>query len=111
MTEVEATSKSLRVSPKKVRIVAKNFQGQKALVAVDSLRFVSKKAAVPLAKVIKSAIANAKQNNKLAPEKLVIKEITVDEGPSLKRWRPAARGAAHSILKRTSHIKVVLEGT
>jgi len=109
MAEILAVSKNLKVSAKKVRPVAKNFRGQKALLAVDSLRFIPKKAAVPLVKVIKSAIANAEHNNKLNAEKLVIKEITVDEGPVLKRWRPVSRGSAHAILKRTSHIKVVLE--
>ena len=110
MVEVVAIGKNLRVSAKKVRPVAKNFQGRKALVAYDSLRFVPKKAAAPLAKVLKSAIANAQNNNKLAPENLVIKEILIDEGPTLKRWQPVSRGTAHPILKRTSQIKVVLEG-
>src|SRR4030067_2897300 len=98
MVEISAISKNLRVSPKKVRAVVKNFQGRKAQLAVDSLRFIPKKAAVPLVKVIKSAIANAEHNNKLNAEKLVIKEITVDEGPVLKRWRPVSRGSAHAIL-------------
>src|SRR4030042_4529098 len=107
MAEISAVSKNLRVSPKKVRAVAKNFQGRKAQLAVESLRFIPKKAAVPLVKVIKSAIANAVHNNKMSAEKLIIKEITVNGGPPLKRWRPVSRGRAHSILKRTSHIKVV----
>lgn len=109
MTEVEATSKNLRVSPKKVRLVAKNFLGKPAREALDSLRFVPKKAAVPITKVLKSAMANAQNNKQLKPEGLVIKEILVDAGPTLKRIRPVSRGAAHQILKRTSRIKVVLE--
>lgn len=109
MVEVVAISKNLRISAKKLRPVAKNFKGQKASTAVDSLRFVTKKAATPLAKVLKSAIANAQNNNHLDPDKLIIKEILVDEGSTLKRSRPVSRGAAHPILKRTSQIKVVLE--
>jgi large subunit ribosomal protein L22 len=109
MVEVVAIGKNLRVSPKKVRPVAKNLRGQAAEKALASLRFVSKKAAVPLAKVLKSAIANAQNTKSMHTDKLIIKEILVDEGPSLKRVRPVSRGAAHQILKRTSLIKVVLE--
>lgn len=109
MAEITATSKNLRVSAKKVRPVARNLRGQKALLAIDSLKFIPKRAAAPLTKVIKSAVANAEHNNKMNTEKLLIKEITVDEGPALKRWQPVSRGSAHPILKRTSQIKVVLE--
>jgi len=110
MVEVVAVAKNLRVSPKKVRPVAKNFRGQAAKKALDSLRFVQKKAAVPLAKVLKSAIANAQDNKGLNPDQLIIKEILIDEGSVLKRVRPGSRGTAHQVLKRTSQIKVVLEG-
>lgn len=110
MIEVVAIGKNLRVSPKKVRPIAKNFRGQAAEKALDSLRFVPRKAAVHLAKVLKSAIANAQDNKNLNPKELVIKEVLVDEGPSLKRTRPVSRGSAHQVLKRTSQIKVVLEG-
>ncbi len=75
---------------------------------MESLRFVNKSAARPLSKVIKSAISNATNNNKLDEKKLIIKEIIVDEGPRLKRYIPRSRGMAHPILKRTSHIKVVV---
>ena len=109
MTEVIAISKNLRISPKKARLVAENFSGKPAQEALDSLRFVPKKAAVPITKVLKSAIANAQNNKRLKPEGLIIKEILVDAGPTLKRIRPVSKGAAHQILKRTSHIKVVLE--
>jgi large subunit ribosomal protein L22 len=111
MAQVVAIGKNLRVSAKKVRPVAQKFRGKKALAAFNSLRFVPKKAATPIAKVLKSAIANAEHNSRLAPEKLVIKEIQVDEGPTLKRWQPVSRGSAHPILRRTSQIKVVLEDT
>ena len=109
MSEVIAIAKNLRVSPKKVRLIARNFSGKEARSALNSLKFVQKKAAVPLSKVIKSAIANAENNKQLKGQELVIKAIMVDEGPTLKRIRPVSRGAAHQILKRTSQIKVVLE--
>jgi len=110
MVEVVAIGKNLRVSPRKVRPIAKNFRGQAAEKALDSLRFVPRKAAVQLAKVLKSAIANARDNKNIDTKELVIKDILVDEGPSLKRTRPVSRGSAHRVLKRTSQIKVVLEG-
>ena len=109
MTEVIAVSKNLRISPKKVRLVAYNLRGKSAETSLESLRFVPRKSAVPLYKVLKSAIANAKNNFKLDTDSLKIKEILIDEGPTLKRYRPVSRGAAHRILKRTTHIKVVLE--
>jgi large subunit ribosomal protein L22 len=109
MTEVVALAKNLRVSAKKVRPIARNLTGKNALEAIGILRFVPKKGSIPLSKAIKSAIANAKQNDKLKEESLSIKEILVDEGPTLKRFRPVSRGSAHPILKRTSQIKVVLE--
>jgi large subunit ribosomal protein L22 len=109
MVETSAVSKNLRISPKKVRLVAENFSGKPAQEALDSLRFVPKKAALPISKVLKSAISNAQNNKQLKPEGLVIKEILVGAGPTLKRIRPVSRGGAHQILKRTSHIKIVLE--
>lgn len=109
MVEVVAESKNLRISAKKVRVVAKNFHGKPAALVLETLRFVSRKAAAPLSKVVKSAIANATQNKGLKAEELFVKEISVNEGPTLKRFRPVSRGATHRILKRTSHIKVILE--
>jgi len=108
MSEVIAIGKNLRVAPKKVRIIARNFSGKEAKAALSSLKFVQKKAAVPLAKVLKSAIANAENNKQLKGQELVIKAIMVDEGPTLKRIRPVSRGASHQILKRTSQVKVIL---
>ncbi len=109
MVEVTSISKNVRISPKKVRVVASNFHGKKAVVALETLRFVPKRAATPLSKVLKSAIANAQNNKGIKPDGLIIKEILVNAGPTMKRIRPVSRGAAHRILKRTSHIKVVLE--
>lgn len=109
MAEVSAYSKNLRISSKKLGIVAKNFKGKKAQDAYELLRFVPKKAAVPLAKTLKSAIANAEKNLGLNGKNLVIKEILVEQGPTLKRYRAGSRGMAHHILKRTSNLKVTLE--
>ena len=109
MTEVIAIGKKIRISPKKIRPLTKKITGEKALAVLDLLRFSPKKAAVPLVKVLKSAIANAKNNNKMEPEKLKIKEILVDAGTTQKRWRAGSKGAAKSILKRTASIKVILE--
>ena len=107
--EVIAESNNLRISPRKVRLVADNLVGKKASEVVESLRFVSKKAGLPLSKVIRSAMSNAKNNNKLDEKKLVIKDVVVNEGRRLKRYIPRSRGMAHPILKRTSHIRVVVE--
>ncbi|MEX0622198.1 MAG: 50S ribosomal protein L22 [Candidatus Woykebacteria bacterium] len=109
MVEVIAEGKNLRISPKKVRPVAENLRGKKAEDVLETLRFVQKKAATPISKVLKSALANAKQNKNMSTSGLVIKEVIVNEGPMYKRYRPVSRGAVHHILKRTSHIKVVLE--
>ncbi len=109
MVEVVAEGKNIRVSPKKVRVVAEKLTGRGAQKTLELLKFVPKKAATPLAKILKSAIANAQNNNKLEPGKLSIKEILVNSGPTMKRFRPVSRGAAHKILKRTCHIKIILE--
>ncbi|MCH7541247.1 50S ribosomal protein L22 [Patescibacteria group bacterium] len=108
MSEVTAIGKNIRISPKKVRIVARNFSGKGAKEALVSLKFVQKRAALPLSKVLKSAIANAENSKQLKNQELTIKAIMVDEGPTLKRVRAVSRGAAHQILKRTSQIKVIL---
>ncbi len=109
MSEIRAEAKNLRISAKKVRPVVAKVRGRMADTVVEELKFVDKKAALHLSKVLKSAIANAKQNLDIDSTKLKIKEIRIDEGPTLKRFRPVSRGSAHSILKRTSHIKIVLE--
>ncbi|MEX0616219.1 MAG: 50S ribosomal protein L22 [Candidatus Woykebacteria bacterium] len=107
--EVEASSNNIRISPRKVRLVAEGLAGKRVLEALETLRFVPKKASSPLSKVIKSALSNATNNNKLDEKKIVIKEIIVNEGPRLKRYLPRSRGMAHPILKRTTHVRVVVE--
>lgn len=95
-------------SPRKVRLVADFVRGKKVERALTTLSFFSKAAALPVKSVIESAVANAGENFKVAKDKLFIKEIQVDAGPTLKRSMPRARGTANRIKKRTSRITVVL---
>ncbi|MDP2671828.1 MAG: 50S ribosomal protein L22 [bacterium] len=106
---VTAEANNLRISPRKVRLVAESLKGKKALEAINYLRFLEKSSASPLLKVLKSAVSNASKNNKLDEEKMFIKTIETMEGPKLKRFRPRSRGMAHKIIKRTSHVRVTLE--
>jgi large subunit ribosomal protein L22 len=106
--DVKAQVKYIRMSPQKVRLVADLMRGQKVLAASDQLKFVNKLAAKPLQKLLNSAIANAENNFDLKKDNLYIKEIKVDEGPSLKRWMPRARGRATPLRKRTCHIFIGL---
>ncbi len=106
--EVKAVEKYIRISPKKARLVADMVRGEKAVKAQTMLKFVPKKAAQIIYKALTSAIANAENNAGLKKENLVISKITVDKGPSLKRFRPRSKGMASSLLKRTSHVTVVV---
>jgi large subunit ribosomal protein L22 len=106
--EIKAKVKFIRISPRKIRIVADIVRGLPTTQALDQLKFVNKKAALPLAKLINSAVANATNNFELDKNNLYIKEIRVDEGPTLDRWMPRARGRATPIRKRTSHINLIL---
>ncbi|MBZ9572038.1 50S ribosomal protein L22 [Patescibacteria group bacterium] len=99
----------LRIAPRKVRLVADLIRKKKVEEAQTVLNFVTKKAALPLLKLLKSAIANAKNNFGLEGTNLYISKITVDEGSKLKRWRSRARGRASEIQKKTSHVTIVLE--
>lgn len=107
--EVLAKAKYLRISPYKARLVARLVKGKKADEALGILAFTNKKFARMLSKVIQSAIANAEHNTGLDVDKLWVKNVIVDEGPMWKRWRPRAMGRATMILKRTSHVTVILE--
>lgn len=107
--EVIAQLKFLRMSPKKVRLVADMIRGRGVGTAVNTLTLLNKKAARPLLKLLQSAMANAKNNFRLAPEDLRVKKIIIDGGPMLKRWMPRAHGRATPIRERTSHIKLILE--
>ncbi|HSX58076.1 MAG TPA: 50S ribosomal protein L22 [Candidatus Saccharimonadales bacterium] len=106
---VSAEGKNLRISTRKVRLVAKTLSGKNATSTLEVLKFQPKKAGSVISKVLKSAIANATNNNKLDEKKLIIKEVVVNEGQYLKRFRPRSRGMAHPIIKKSTHVKVVLE--
>ncbi|MDP3998814.1 MAG: 50S ribosomal protein L22 [bacterium] len=108
--EISAESKYLRIAPRKVALVAKAVRGLSPQAALSRLQFTTKAAAYPLVKVIKSAIANAQNNAKLTPDSLRIKSLEVLAGSSLKRWHPVSRGRAHPYKRRTTHIRVILEG-
>ena len=107
--EVRAVAKFVRVQPRKVRQVAREVRGKPALSTADLLRFHPSKSAAILRKVIMSAVANAQENHGADPDTLKICEIQVNEGPRMKRIRPRAMGRASRILKRTSHITVVVD--
>jgi large subunit ribosomal protein L22 len=109
--QVQAISRFTGVTPRKARQVADLVRRKKVEQALDILAFTNKRAAVVLAKVLKSAVANANQKKRVDVEKLVIHSIQVDEGPmqqNAKRFVPRAMGRASAIHHRTSHIKVVL---
>lgn len=107
--EVRAVAKYIKVQPRKVRIVADEVRGQAAQKVVDVLRFHPSKGAFYLRKVIVSAMANAQENHNVSPENLRIAAVMVDEGPKTKRIMARAMGRANRILKKTSHITVVVE--
>ncbi|MDD2463712.1 MAG: 50S ribosomal protein L22 [Desulfobulbus sp.] len=107
--ETKAVAKYIRISPQKARLVADVIRGMKADSAVTTLRFMPKKAAQIIRKVLESAVANADQRDSVDVDSLYVKEITVDGGPMLKRFSPRAQGRATRILKRTSHITVVVD--
>lgn len=108
MTTVSAKLKNYRQSPRKVRTVADLVRGKKVEEAVNSLRFLAKRAGTPIEKLILSAVANAK-NIGIDDKNLFVKEIRVDKGLVMKRWMPRARGRAAPIHKRSSHVLVVLD--
>lgn len=107
--EVRAIVKYVPMSPRKVRLVIDQVRGMAADEALAILKFTPKAAAKPVAKLIKSAIANAEENYGLSREDLYISQIFADVGPTHKRWKAGARGRVKPRLKRSSHITVVLE--
>lgn len=106
--QVKSTYKFARISAFKAREVTREIQGLPATDALDILRFTPKKAALLVIKTLKSAIANAENNNNLSAANLVVQEAIVGEGPTFKRSQPKARGSAGPIRKRTSHIRITL---
>ncbi len=107
--EVRAITKYVRISPRKVRLVTELIKGQPVEQALTTLKFMPKKAGRLVSKTLQSAVANAEQNPNIDIDTLYIKRIFVDEGPSMKRWRARAMGRATRILKRSSHITVILD--
>ena len=101
--------KNYRQSPRKVRLVADAVRGKKVEVALRDLAFITKRATDPIAKLIESAVANAKNNFNANVENLFVKEIQVNKGITLKRIMPRARGSAARINKRSSHVSITLE--
>lgn len=106
--KVKAQARFVRQSPYKVRRVLDLVRGLPVEEAEHVLRLTQRGATEPVAKVLKSAIANAEHNHALDAEELVVSEAFADEGPTLKRFRPRARGRATQIRKRTSHITIIV---
>lgn len=106
--EAKAAIRQIRISPQKARLIADLVRGKEVSTAINLLRFMPKKGARIIKKLLESAIANASQNEAIDIDTLYIKKITVDGGATLKRIRPRAMGRASRILKRSSHIYVVL---
>jgi large subunit ribosomal protein L22 len=107
--EVKARLKFSRVAPRKARLVADLIRGKRSEEALNILTFTKKGAAKILIKLLKSAIANAGQKKNIDIDRLYVKQITVDQGPTWKRFTPRALGRATMIRKRTSHINIVLD--
>ncbi|MDI9519261.1 MAG: 50S ribosomal protein L22, partial [Bacillota bacterium] len=101
--EVKATAKTVRIAPRKVRLVLDLVRGKDVEEALNILKFTPNHAAVQVSKVVKSAMANATNNHDLDENKLYIKSCYANEGLTLKRYRARAKGSASQILKRTSH--------
>lgn len=109
--DVIAKHRNLRMSAQKVRLVLPLVKGKPAAEAAELLSLTPQKAALPLAKAIRSAMANAEHNHSIDPKRLAVQTLYADEGPTLKRFKPASRGRAHGIKRRTTHLTVVLTDT
>lgn len=107
--EVKATAKTIRIAARKVRLVIDLIRGKDCDEALAILTFTPNAAAEVIKKVVKSAVANATHNHHLTKEKLFVKECFANEGVTMKRFRPRAKGSASPIHKRTSHITVVVK--
>lgn len=108
--EVKSTSKFVRLSPKKARDVAREIQGLPVSSALDILNYTPKKAAMLIGKTLKTAISDAEHNFSLDASTLVIKEAVIGAAPTMRRFKPRAKGSAGPILRRTSHISITLVG-
>jgi len=109
--EAKAHARYIRIAPRKVRLVADMIRGKKVEEALNYLHFTNKKASKPIGKLLHSAVSNfmnAEDAPNIDPEDLVIKSVWVDEGPTMKRYRPRAMGRASIIRKRLCHISIIL---
>ena len=111
--EAKAVLRLARVSPRKARLVADMIRGKDAAVALEMLKFTRKKSAQMFYKLVSSAVSNAEyqagEDDSVDIDQLYIKTVFVDQGPTLRRFRPRARGSANRIHKKTSHLTVILE--
>jgi len=107
--EVNAKLKFVRIAPRKAQLVADLIRGKRSEEALNILTFTKKASAKIIIKLLKSAIANATQKKNIDVDRLYIKKITVDQGPTMKRFPPRALGRATTIRKRASHITIVLD--
>ncbi len=108
MTTTKAKLSYLRVAPRKARIVADLIRGKNAAEALDILAFTVKKSAEPIRKLLDSAVSNAVTNHAMDADALYVREVYVDQAPTIKRWRPRAMGRATRIEKKQSHVTLVL---
>ena len=106
--EVRAAAKWVRITPRKARLVVEHIRGRTVPEARTMLAFSERAAAREIDKLLRSAVANAEANHNLIGDDLVVKTVYVDEGPTIKRWRPRARGRAAQIRKRMCHITITL---
>lgn len=106
--EVKASLRFLKMGPRKVRLIADTMRGHKVTILLERLMVKPQAASLPMLKLLKSAVANAKNNFKFDLDTLRVKEIMVDGGPVVKRWTPRAHGRATPIRQRTSHIHLTL---
>ncbi|MFD0944139.1 50S ribosomal protein L22 [Savagea faecisuis] len=108
MQQAKATAQTVRIAPRKVRLVVDLIRGKKVGEAIAILQLTPRAASPVVEKLLKSAIANAEHNYEMNAEDLFVSEVFVDEGPTMKRFRPRAQGRASGINKRTSHITLVV---
>jgi large subunit ribosomal protein L22 len=106
--EIQALTRNARMSPRKVREVANQIQGRRVNEAIDFLTLIPRKSARLLAKTLKSAVANAENNNSLSADQLTVHRALVECGPVLKRFKAGAKGSAKPRVKRMSHLRIVL---
>ena len=106
--EIQALTRNAHMSPKKVREVARLIQGRSVTEALDYIALIPRKSARLLAKTLKSAVANAENNNSLSADKLFVHRALIENGPVLKRFKAGARGSAKPRVKRMSHLRIIL---